>query len=126
MKVGKETVLGLVHAVRAHGTATADPETMRARMARLAERLDRLPGLAARVVQDEAGRAIFRTELTVDPRGAGRDAAGLARELADGTRRSSSATTRRAPGGCSSTPSADRRGGRAHRAPPDRDPRGAA
>ncbi|MFJ9410017.1 DgaE family pyridoxal phosphate-dependent ammonia lyase [Streptomyces sp. NPDC101393] len=85
MKVGKETVAGLVRAVRAYGGAAADPEEQRSRMARLAERLDRLPGLSARVVRDEAGRLIHRAELTVDAATAGRDAAGLAAELAQGS-----------------------------------------
>jgi L-seryl-tRNA(Ser) seleniumtransferase len=85
MKVGKETVLGLVHAVRAYGGAAMEPEAQHKRMTRLAERLDRLPGLSARVVQDEAGRVIFRTELGVRPAEAGRDAVALAAELANGT-----------------------------------------
>ncbi|MGX1673574.1 DgaE family pyridoxal phosphate-dependent ammonia lyase [Streptomyces sp. NPDC055400] len=86
MKVGKETVLGLVQAVRDYGTSAGavDPEQQRARMTRLAERLDGLPGLSARVVRDEAGRLIHRTELTVDPKEAGRNATELAAELAQG------------------------------------------
>ncbi|MFE5011809.1 DgaE family pyridoxal phosphate-dependent ammonia lyase [Streptomyces sp. NPDC056696] len=86
MKVGKESVLGLVQAVRDYGTAAGavDPEQQHARMTRLAERVDGLPGLSARVVRDEAGRLIHRTELTVDPKEAGRNATELAAELAQG------------------------------------------
>ncbi|MFI7387762.1 DgaE family pyridoxal phosphate-dependent ammonia lyase [Streptomyces sp. NPDC049813] len=80
MKVGKETLFGLVQALRAYGTAPADDH--RVRMEKLAGRLAALPGLTTRVVTDEAGRAIHRTELTVDPAAAGRDAARLAAELA--------------------------------------------
>src|SRR5213076_2642693 len=54
----------------------------RPRMEKLAARLADLPGLTTRVVSDEAGRDIHRTELTVDPDAAGRDAATLATELA--------------------------------------------
>ncbi|GAA2096522.1 DgaE family pyridoxal phosphate-dependent ammonia lyase [Streptomyces albiaxialis] len=87
MKVGKETLLGLAQAVREYGAgaAASDGDGARARMERLAARLGTLPGLSARVVRDEAGREIFRTELAVDPARAGRDAAGLAAELAAGT-----------------------------------------
>jgi len=88
MKVGKETVLGLVHAVREHtaraGAAAEEAERQRLRMAELARRLGELPGLTADVVRDEAGRLIHRAQLTVDPEQAGRDAAGLAAELAGG------------------------------------------
>ncbi|MFG3258954.1 DgaE family pyridoxal phosphate-dependent ammonia lyase [Streptomyces sp. NPDC048172] len=98
MKVGKETLLGLAQAVREYGAGAAasgdeDEDAgagadggARARMERLAGRLGALRGLSARVVRDEAGREIFRAELTVDPERAGRDAAGLAVELAAGTR----------------------------------------
>ncbi|MGD3107331.1 DgaE family pyridoxal phosphate-dependent ammonia lyase [Streptomyces sp. YGL11-2] len=89
MKVSKEAVFGLVQAVRAYdGAGGADgagrAADQRARMARLAARLDGLPGVSARVVPDPAGRGIHRAELTVDPEAAGRDAAGLAAELAAG------------------------------------------
>ncbi|GAA2295523.1 DgaE family pyridoxal phosphate-dependent ammonia lyase [Streptomyces kunmingensis] len=80
MKVGKETLFGLVQALREYGSAT--PGGHRARMEKLAARLAELPGITTRVVADEAGRDIHRTELTVDAEGAGRDATRLAAELA--------------------------------------------
>ncbi|WP_420031585.1 DgaE family pyridoxal phosphate-dependent ammonia lyase [Streptomyces sp. cg28] len=80
MKVGKETLFGLVQALRDYGTAV--PVGHRERMEKLAARLADLPGITTRVVGDEAGRAIHRTELTVDPAAAGRDASTLAAELA--------------------------------------------
>ncbi|WP_428950159.1 DgaE family pyridoxal phosphate-dependent ammonia lyase [Streptomyces sp. cg35] len=80
MKVGKETLFGLVQALREYGTGeSADQRT---RMEKLAGRLAALPGITTRVVADEAGRAIHRTELTVDREAAGRDASALAAELA--------------------------------------------
>ncbi|WP_347178608.1 DgaE family pyridoxal phosphate-dependent ammonia lyase [Streptomyces iconiensis] len=91
MKVGKETVLGLVRAVRehtAHGAGAGSREerdAQRDRMARLAARLGTLPGVTADVVRDEAGRDIHRARLTVDPDRAGRDAAALGAELRAGT-----------------------------------------
>ncbi|WP_063772665.1 HPr family phosphocarrier protein [Streptomyces sp. CT34] len=83
MKVSKEAVFGLVRAVRAYeeaggADAAGRAAGQQARMARLAARLDGLPGVSARVVADPAGRGIHRAELTVDPEAAGRDAAGLA------------------------------------------------
>ncbi|MGD6740284.1 DgaE family pyridoxal phosphate-dependent ammonia lyase [Streptomyces sp. BH106] len=80
MKVGKETLFGLVQALREYGNAQSGGH--RPRMEKLAARLADLPGLTTRVVSDEAGRDIHRTELTVDPDAAGRDAATLATELA--------------------------------------------
>lgn len=89
MKVGKETVLGLVRAVREHtaragSAATREAERQRQRMAELAEMLGELPGVTADVVRDEAGRDIHRAQVTVDPERAGRDAVRLAAELAGG------------------------------------------
>ncbi|MGI5466915.1 DgaE family pyridoxal phosphate-dependent ammonia lyase [Streptomyces sp. CA-132043] len=90
MKVGKETVAGLVQAVRAYGArdpakAAGTAAEQHARMTGLAARLGTLPGIRADVVRDEAGRHIHRALLTVDPEGAGRDAETLAAELAAGT-----------------------------------------
>ncbi|MFD7922804.1 DgaE family pyridoxal phosphate-dependent ammonia lyase [Streptomyces sp. NPDC059740] len=89
MKVGKETVLGLVRAVRDHAARAAgqpaEGGAQQTRMAALADRLGALPGLTARVVQDDAGRDIHRTEITVDPGGAGLTAVELARSLAAGS-----------------------------------------
>ncbi|MEU4565487.1 hypothetical protein [Micromonospora sp. NPDC023956] len=87
MKVGKENLLGLLQAVREY---TAVPEAeraaaQRARMTDLAARLDRLPGLSARLVEDESGRLIYRVLLTVDPTATGRSAASLAEEMTSGT-----------------------------------------
>ncbi|MEK8144485.1 hypothetical protein NKH18_30215 [Streptomyces sp. M10(2022)] len=83
MKVGKETVVGLLQALRQYGDdRTGDGG--RARMAQLAERLGALPGITGSVEQDEAGRNIHRAVLTVDPAEAGRDAQTLAEELAAG------------------------------------------
>lgn len=86
MKVGKENLLGLLQAVREY---TAVPEenraaAQRARMTKLADRLDSLPGLSARVTQDDSGRMIYRVLLTVNPASVGRSAAVLAEEMAAG------------------------------------------
>lgn len=86
MKVGKENLLGLLQAVREY-TAVSEEEraaTQRMRMTKLAARLDELPGLCARAVQDESGRMLYRVLLTVDPATARRSAASLAEEMKAG------------------------------------------
>lgn len=87
MKVGKENLLGLLQAVREY---IAVPEEERAaaqhmRMTKLAAQLDELPGLSARVAQDEAGRLLYRVLLTIDPAAAGRSATSLAEEMKAGS-----------------------------------------
>lgn len=87
MKVGKENLMGLLEAVRQY--TSVDPEqrgaAMRRRMAALSNRLAALPGLTTSVVRDESGRHIYRVLLTIDQAVAGRDAASLAEEMANGT-----------------------------------------
>ncbi|TCO59332.1 SelA-like pyridoxal phosphate-dependent enzyme [Actinocrispum wychmicini] len=86
MKVGKENLLGLLQAVREYAAVPEEERAaaQRVRMTKLAARLDRLPGLSARVTQDDSGRMIYRVLLTVDPASAGRSAASLAEEMATG------------------------------------------
>ncbi|WP_405775506.1 hypothetical protein OG241_09205 [Streptomyces sp. NBC_01390] len=86
MKVGKENLMGLLQAVREY---TVVPEEERAaaqlaRMTKLAARLDQLPGLSARVTQDDSGRLIHRVLMDVDPAAAGRSAVTLAAEMTAG------------------------------------------
>ncbi|SBU94072.1 L-seryl-tRNA(Ser) seleniumtransferase [Streptomyces sp. Ncost-T6T-1] len=87
MKVGKESLMGLLQAVDEYVAVTpqARGAQQRARMEALAPRLDALTGLTARVMKDESGREIYRVLLTVDPQEAGRDAATLAKEAQAGT-----------------------------------------
>ena len=87
MKVGKENLLGLLQAVREFTATTPEQraEEQFARMSRVAERLDGLPGISATVIRDESGRAIHRVLLNIDPEAAGRDAPTLASEMKAGT-----------------------------------------
>jgi D-glucosaminate-6-phosphate ammonia-lyase len=82
MKVGKESIIGALVAVRRY--ATADPEAQARRVSelatRLAEALAGLPGVVARVVADPT-RPIRRTRVEVDPDVAGMDAAELVSRL---------------------------------------------
>lgn len=85
MKVGKEAVLGLCAALEAYDRRRPTGDAQRTAMQALCDGLADLPGLACTVVQDEAGRAIFRARIAVNPAVAGLDAAGLAQRLREGT-----------------------------------------
>lgn len=70
MKVGKEQIMGLLEALdqyeeRDHrAEAQANHEAVK----RLVKSIDEIPGLHAVEIQDEAGRAIWRCRVTIDPR----------------------------------------------------------
>ena len=88
MKVGKEAIVGLLvalerYAARDEAAARAELARQQRLVARIADGLRGLPGLRVETVQDEAGRAIVRTALHVDP-AIGRTAADLARFLTEG------------------------------------------
>lgn len=82
MKVGKESIVGALVALRRY--ATADPSAQARRVSelasRLAEELAGLPGVVARVVADPT-RPIHRTRVEVEPELAGVDAAELVSRL---------------------------------------------
>lgn len=87
MKVGKENLMGLLQAVREYQVTSPEEraQAQRLRMNALAERVGKLPGLRAEVVQNDAGRPIYRVVLTFDPLVTGRDAPTLAKQMATGT-----------------------------------------
>jgi L-seryl-tRNA(Ser) seleniumtransferase len=67
MKVGKEGILGLTHAIERYLAKEKESgATMVAKMSPFIERLNQLPGVTAKVVWDSAGRDIARTEITFD------------------------------------------------------------
>lgn len=84
MKVGKEAILGLCQALREYAPEELGASAMKDQMERLVTQLAELPGLTGRVTQDEAGRAIYRATLVVDPEIAGMDAVELATRLREG------------------------------------------
>jgi D-glucosaminate-6-phosphate ammonia-lyase len=71
MKVGKEQVMGLIAALTLFTADDADAaaagDSQRARMQSIAERVGRHTGIDAIVEQDDAGREIYRTVMTVRP-----------------------------------------------------------
>jgi len=87
MKVGKESLMGLLQAVGEYtsGAGLPDPDAQRARMAALAIRVAEIPGLSTEVVGDDAGRAISRVLITIDPDTYGFDAPSLNEVLKGGS-----------------------------------------
>lgn len=85
MKVGKEAILGLCAALDAYDDRPDLVDEQRAAMQRLCDKLADVPGISCGIAQDEAGRAIYRARIVVDPDVAGIDAAGLAERLRTGT-----------------------------------------
>ena len=87
MKVGKENLMGLLHAVQEYARVPAEKraESQRVRMTKLSTRLCQLPGVSVRVVPDDSGRSIYRLLLSIDSQKSGRDAMTLAQEMKAGT-----------------------------------------
>jgi D-glucosaminate-6-phosphate ammonia-lyase len=75
MKVGKEGIIGLVAALEAYrGVNPEHTKALKTKAEYIAAELGNIPGVRATVVQDEAGRAIYRTEIRLDPAVVGADA----------------------------------------------------
>ncbi|MBO7743750.1 DgaE family pyridoxal phosphate-dependent ammonia lyase [Paenibacillus sp. MWE-103] len=70
MKVGKESIFGLLRALDEYFEKGDASEQERAALAAL-DALGALPGVDVRIVQDEAGRAIFRGRVNIDEAVAG-------------------------------------------------------
>jgi L-seryl-tRNA(Ser) seleniumtransferase len=67
MKVGKEGILGLTHAIERYLAKEKESgAAMVAKMTPFIERLNQLPGVTAKVVWDSAGRDIARTDIAFD------------------------------------------------------------
>ncbi len=65
MKIGKENILGLVHAIECylqHQHSTLEQQIQR--LEPFNKKINQINGLSARCVQDEAGRLIIRSEIT--------------------------------------------------------------
>lgn len=70
MKVGKETTFGLLQALDEYGVKEDKSEQEKAALQVLMP-LSEIKGLKVTIVQDEAGRAIFRARIQIDPELAG-------------------------------------------------------
>ncbi|AHV95120.1 DgaE family pyridoxal phosphate-dependent ammonia lyase [Paenibacillus sabinae] len=83
MKIGKETTFGLLQALDEYivkeDTSEREVESLQSLMV-----LNEIAGLQVSIVQDEAGRAIFRARVHIEPEKAGTDAASVAKALQGG------------------------------------------
>lgn len=83
MKVGKETTFGLLQALDEYGVKEDKSEQEKAALQVLMP-LSEMKGLKVTIVQDEAGRAIFRARIQIDPEQAGTTAKGVVTGLQSG------------------------------------------
>lgn len=84
MKVGKEGVVGLLTALSRYTERDEDAAGQKKRMNLLLEALAGIKGVGGKIVQDEAGREIYRAELAIDEKVAGISAAQIAAALEGG------------------------------------------
>ncbi|XID91311.1 DgaE family pyridoxal phosphate-dependent ammonia lyase [Paenibacillaceae bacterium WGS1546] len=73
MKVGKEATFGLLQALDEYGAKPDASEREKAALQALMP-LNELPGVGVTIVRDEAGRAIFRARIKIDPASSGTSA----------------------------------------------------
>lgn len=83
MKVGKETTFGLLQALDEYGakedTSAQEKEVLDSLLS-----LDELAGVSVRIVQDEAGRSIYRARIQIDAQEANTNAIQVAEALRKG------------------------------------------
>lgn len=86
MKIGKEGIMGLLKALEIYANKNVEEEVKHNReiVKYLNEEINQIKGLTAKEIQDEAGREIYRTQITVDPKVAGKSALEIDTELKDG------------------------------------------
>ncbi|WES68488.1 D-glucosaminate-6-phosphate ammonia lyase [Superficieibacter sp. HKU1] len=82
MKIGKENMVGLVYALDRYQQAQQTPDAQA--LQPWAEAISAIHGLHADIEQDEAGRAIWRIRVRVEPQELGLDARKVEAQLRDG------------------------------------------
>lgn len=83
MKIGKESIFGLLQALKEFGTKEDESEKQKEKLQILMP-LNRLRGVHVTIVQDEAGRSIFRARIKIDAKKANTTAAELSDQLREG------------------------------------------
>ncbi|MWC28836.1 DgaE family pyridoxal phosphate-dependent ammonia lyase [Paenibacillus sp. MMS18-CY102] len=83
MKVGKETTFGLLQALDEYEVKVDRSEQERTSLDKLMP-LNELAGVKVTVVQDEAGRTIYRARIQIDPAASGTTAKAVVQRLMDG------------------------------------------
>ena len=84
MKIGKEGVMGLVRAIEEYLAGQRADAVGKADMEGFTERIGKVPGCTAALIQDEAGREIYRTKITFDPDVYGWTAKDVVKKLQEG------------------------------------------
>jgi D-glucosaminate-6-phosphate ammonia-lyase len=84
MKVGKEAIIGLMTALERYSRKEDDSQTQKDRMSWLLGQFKDVPGVKGSLVQDEAGRAIYRAQLSFDEKITGKNALTIIKELEAG------------------------------------------
>jgi L-seryl-tRNA(Ser) seleniumtransferase/D-glucosaminate-6-phosphate ammonia-lyase len=84
MKVGKEAIVGLLTAIQRYESAEDQSAIERQRMQWLIEQLRDIPGIKGTIVKDEAGREIYRAQLSIDKDVLGIDAGAIIQRLESG------------------------------------------
>ena len=84
MKVGKEGIIGLMTALEQYDQKEDYSQSQIDRMNWLIRQFENVPGVKGAVIQDEAGRAIYRAQLTVDAKVTGKDAYVIIKQLESG------------------------------------------
>ncbi|WP_422660884.1 DgaE family pyridoxal phosphate-dependent ammonia lyase [Paenibacillus sp. EC2-1] len=83
MKVGKETTFGLLQALDEYIVKVDNSESERAELQKLMA-LNDINGVRVSIIQDEAGRAIYRARVQIDPEQTGTTAKEVASGLQNG------------------------------------------
>ncbi|MCC3375177.1 DgaE family pyridoxal phosphate-dependent ammonia lyase [Cohnella sp. REN36] len=84
MKVGKETTFGLLQALDEYSVKVDRSAEEKAAVERVLLPLNDIPGVKVTIVQDEAGRAIFRGRVHIDPAASGTTAKAVVLGLQEG------------------------------------------
>ncbi len=86
MKIGKENIMGIVKAVELYSSLNNAEavKLQRQKMEWLVGQVNNIRGLKASITQDEAGREIYRAEITIDKNELGVDAYYVMKELQSG------------------------------------------
>lgn len=84
MKVGKECTMGLVKAIEEYLEGGRIPAVSREALERFAARTGEINGLTTTIVQDEAGREIYRCKINFDPERYGMSAQEAVKKLQEG------------------------------------------
>jgi len=84
MKVSKEAIIGLISALEQYHPEESEAKGQKQRMQQVCNALNLVRGLDCRVVQDEAGREIYRAEIKVNADQTGMSAIRLCEHLQKG------------------------------------------